>query len=157
MSTSGVQGSRPLTDRLLAAYLSTEVVDLRGAVWSGSGALALDRDVWVITAENPWSEPQEAADNAAAMVSLEQTLRAAGHQPERLVGRAPDRSWSEDCFAVDAAADGRVDSHAVLADEVLAWGRALGQHAVFLLSATTHAVIRCATGETLAQRPRVLP
>jgi hypothetical protein len=152
MSTFDDQGSRPLTDRLLAAYLSTEVVDSLGVVWSGSGARALDREVWVITAENPWSEPQDAADNAAAMVSLEQTLRAAGHEPERLVGRAPDHSWSEDCFAVDAAADG-----GAAADDVLAWGRALGQHAVFLLTPAMHAVIRCATGETLVQRPRVLP
>lgn len=134
---------RPLDVDLLAAYLSTEVVTAEGTVWSGRGAVPLDHDVWVVTAENPFSEKQDDAVNAAAMAELAGTIRAAGHEPVVLVGRAPDRSWSEDCFGV--VADGAL---------VRAWGRDRGQHAVFLLTPGEHRVVSCWSGETLARRPR---
>ena len=72
---------RPIDLDLLAAYLSTEVVDADGAVWSGAGAIALDDEVWVVTAENPFSEKQDDAVNAAYRIQevaaeLRESLRA---------------------------------------------------------------------------------
>lgn len=142
-----------LSAELLAAYLMTEVVQDGGRVWSGAGAGPLEAPVWVITAENPWSERQDGEANEAAMADLEQTLVGAGLAPVRLVGRAPDGSWSEDCFAVAVGhpASGADAAH------VLGWGRDRGQHAVFLLTTERHTVVQCATGSELATRPRVLP
>jgi hypothetical protein len=137
---------RALEPDLLAAYVATEVVDAAGSSWSGAGAVGIAADTWVVTAENPFSEKQDAAVNAAAMAELEADIRAAGLEPVALVGRAPDHSWSEDCFGVRGA-DG---------ETVRAWGRARGQHAVFLLTADAHHVVSCWTGERLATRPRVL-
>ena len=138
---------RALAPDLLSAYLATEVVDLDGALWSGADAIDLAGDTWVVTAENPFSERRDAPLNAAAMADLEAEIRAAGHLPVALVGRAPDRSWSEDCFGIGAV-DGAT---------VRAWGRERGQHAVFLLTSAEHRVVSCWTGEVLAARPRVLP
>jgi hypothetical protein len=152
--------SRELSAELLAAYVDTEVVGPDGRIWSGAGAGALDHDVWVITAENPWSELQDDGTNAAAMARLETLIIDAGVAPVRLVGRAADHSWSEDCFAVAAyepsPAPDPSDNHAAGADAqlVLSWGRELGQHAVFLLTSDRHAVVECSSGRTLAHRPR---
>ena len=172
MSTFGTQGShaevpqpgvdarRELSAELLGAYVDTEVVGPDGRIWSGVGAGALDHDVWVITAENPWSELQDDDINAAAMARLEALIGDAGFDPVRLVGRAADHSWSEDCYAVAASEPTSVpaspDVRAAGADArlVLAWGRELGQHAVFLLTDDRHAVVECSSGRTLAHRPR---
>jgi hypothetical protein len=135
---------RPIDVGLLTAYVTTEVVDLEGAVWSGPGAIAIDADVWVVTAENPFSEKQDAVVNTAAMDALAGVIRAAGHDPVPMVGRAPDGSWSEDCFGVRGN----------VSEPVRAWGRAHGQHAVFRLTAHDHEVVSCWSGEVLASRPR---
>jgi hypothetical protein len=134
-----------LTTELLAAYLDTEVVAADGAIWSGLGALATLEDAWVITAENPFSELCEPAENAAANARLRAAIEAAGFATTALVGRAPDLSWSEDCLAVRGAS----------LEQVCAWGRAWDQHAVFLLSQGTHAVVSCWTHEELGRRERV--
>jgi hypothetical protein len=136
---------RPTAD-LLSAYLGTEVVDGDRVVWSGSGAVAGLEETWVITAENPFSELREPAENAAANQRLVATIEAAGFATTALVGRAPDLSWSEDCVAVRGA---------TLA-QVCTWGRAYDQHAVFLLTHVTHAVVSCWSGQELGRRPRVL-
>jgi hypothetical protein len=141
-----VRAPRALDPQLLSAYLGTEVVDGDEVVWSGAGAVALAADTWVITAENPFSEKQDREVNAAAMSELERTVQAAGHSCVHLVGRAPDRSWSEDCFGVTGV-DGAT---------VRAWGRDRGQHAVFLLTRDEHRVVSCWTGEVLAGRPRAV-
>jgi len=135
-----------LTPELLAAYLGTEVVDTAAVVWSGLGAVPGLEDAWVITAENPFSELRDPAENAAANVHLVERIEADGFVTTRLVGRAPDLSWSEDCVAVRGAS----------LQQVCAWGRAYDQHAVFLLSETTHAVVSCWSGQELGSRPRVL-
>jgi len=135
----------PLGDLLLAAYLSTEVVDDTGRVWSGAVAdVDIADPTWVITAENPFSRRQDPAANAAAMASLVSVIRADGFAPVELRGRAPDESWSEDCLAVVGPA----------VDRVCAWGRAYAQHAVFLLTPSTHAVVSCWTEQEVASRPR---
>lgn len=134
----------PIDLGLLAAYVATEVVDERGSVWSGAGAVPLEHDVWVVTAENPFSQKQDEAVNAAAMAGLRAEIVAAGLEPAVLVGRAPDLSWSEDCFGV----------RDVDPDRVRAWGRDRGQHAIFLLTAGEHHVVSCWSGEILASRPR---
>jgi hypothetical protein len=136
---------RPIDVELLTAYVATEVLDDDGAVWSGPDAAPVDGEVWVVTAENPFSELQDVAVNAAAMAELARTIRAAGHDPVVMVGRAPDLSWSEECFGV------RGD----VGDLVRAWGRERGQHAVFRLTADAHDVVSCWSGEVLATRPRV--
>ncbi|HET7899653.1 MAG TPA: DUF3293 domain-containing protein [Candidatus Nanopelagicales bacterium] len=135
---------RPIDVALLSAYLATEVVDAHGRAWSGASAIGLDRDVWVVTAENPFSEKQDDAANAAAMSDLAAEIRRAGHEPTALVGRAPDLSWSEECFGVDD-----VDPA-----DVRRWGRDRGQHAVFWLTVDEHRVVSCWSGEVLASRPR---
>jgi hypothetical protein len=135
-----------LTADLLTAYLGTEVVDGDGSIWSGSGAVAQLDGVWVITAENPFSELRESAENAAANERLVATIEAAGFATTALVGRAPDLSWSEDCVAVRGAT----------LEQVCAWGRAYDQHAVFLLTQDTHAVVSCWSGQELGSRPRVV-
>jgi hypothetical protein len=99
-----------------------------------------------VTAENPFSEKQDDAVNAAAMADLRAVVAASGHAPVALVGRAPDRSWSEDCFGISG-----VDPA-----QVRAWGRERGQHAVFLLTPEEHRVVSCWSGEVLAARPRTL-
>lgn len=129
---------------LLSAYVATEVVGTDGTVWSGPGAVALDGEVWVVTAENPFSEKQDAVVNEAAMAELEDVIRSAGHEPVAMVGRAPDRSWSEACFGV------RGD----VSDAVRAWGRERGQHAVFRLTSERHDVVSCWSGQVLAGRGR---
>lgn len=135
---------RPIDVGLLSAYVATEVLDADGAVWSGPGAVALTGEVWVVTAENPFSELQAVAVNAAAMAELASVIGASGHEPVAMVGRAPDLSWSEDCFGV----------HGDVGDLVRAWGRERGQHAVFRLTADRHDVVSCWSGEVLATRPR---
>jgi len=135
-----------LTADLLAAYLGTEVVDGRGVVWSGLAAVADLEDAWVITAENPFSELREPAENAAANERLVATIEADGFVTTPLVGRAPDLSWSEDCVAVRGAS----------LQQVCSWGRAYDQHAVFLLRSGTHAVVSCWSGQEIGRRPRVL-
>ena len=135
-----------LDDALLAAYVSTEVVDSEGGLWSGVGAdVDIVEPTWVITAENPFSLRRDDQANAEAMASLAATILGAGYRPVRLRGRAPDESWSEDCLAV-VGPD---------VDTVCAWGRAYDQHAVFLLTRATHAVIDCWTGQELVRRSRV--
>lgn len=137
---------RPIDVDLLTAYVATEVLDDGGTVWSGPGAVPVDGEVWVVTAENPFSELLDVAVNAAAMAELAGVIRAAGHDPVVMVGRAPDLSWSEDCFGV----------HGDVGDLVRAWGRERGQHAVFRLTAGAHDVVSCWSGEVLATRARVL-
>jgi len=63
-----------------------------------------------------------------------------------LVGRAPDLSWSEDCVAVRGAS----------LEQVCAWGRDFDQHAVFLLTEGTHAVVSCWSRAELGRRQRLL-
>jgi hypothetical protein len=135
-----------LSAELLAAYLGTEVVAQDGTVWSGLGALDRLEDAWVITAENPFSELREPADNAAANARLVDTIETAGFVTTALVGRAPDLSWSEDCVAVRGPS----------LEQICAWGRAFDQHAVFLLTEGTHAVVSCWSREELGSRERVL-
>ena len=135
-----------LTPELLAAYLGTEVVDSEAVVWSGLGAVPGLDDVWVITAENPFSELRDPAENEAANTHLVERIETDGFVTTALVGRAPDLSWSEDCVAVRGAT----------LRQVCAWGRAYDQHAVFLLSADAHAVVSCWSGQVLGSRPRVL-
>ncbi len=135
-----------LTAELLEAYLGTEVVAADGAVWSGPRAVVRLEDAWVITAENPFSERREPADNAAANARLVATIEAAGFATTALVGRAPDLSWSEDCVAVRGASR----------EQVCAWGREFDQHAVFLLTEGTHAVVSCWSREELGSRERLL-
>jgi hypothetical protein len=135
-----------LTEQLLAAYLGTEVVAVDGTLWSGSGAVSSLEDAWVITAENPFSELREPAANAAANARLVAAIEAAGFDTTPLVGRAPDLSWSEDCVAVRAASR----------EQVCGWGRAFDQHAVFLLTEGTHAVVSCWSLEELGRRERVV-
>jgi hypothetical protein len=135
-----------LTPELLAAYLGTEVVDSDAVVWSGPGAVPGLEEAWVITAENPFSELRDPVENAAANAHLVERIAADGFRTTPLVGRAPDLSWSEDCVAVRGAS----------LQQVCAWGRAYDQHAVFLLSADTHAVVSCWSGRELGSRPRVL-
>ena len=135
-----------LGSELLSAYLGTEVVDTHGLVWSGAGATEQLAAAWVITAENPFSELRDAAENAAANERLVATIEAAGLATVALVGRAPDLSCSEDCVAVRGAT----------LEQVCAWGRAYDQHAVFLLTQDTHAVVSCWGGQVLGSRPRVV-
>ena len=135
-----------VTPELLAAYLATEVVDDDGVVWSGVRAVERLEACWVITAENPFSEPRRPEENAAANDHLAASIRAAGFATTPLVGRAADGSWSEACYAVRGASCG----------QVLAWGRAHGQHAVFRLSDDVHEVVSCWHAGTLASRARVL-
>ena len=137
---------RPIDVGLLSAYVATEVLDADGAVWSGPGAVALTGEVWVVTAENPFSEKQDDAVNAAAMADLAAEIRAGGHEPVVMVGRAPDLSWSEDCFGVTGS----------VSDVVRGWGRERGQHAVFRLTSDEHHVVSCWSGEVLASRRRSL-
>jgi hypothetical protein len=61
------------------------------------------------------------------------------------VGRAPDLSWSENCIAVRGATW----------EQVGAWGREHGQHAVFVLTASTHTVVSCWGAGVLGSRERV--
>ena len=135
-----------LTPELLTAYLATEVVDDDGVVWSGVRAVERLEACWVITAENPFSEPRRPEENAAANHDLDASIRAAGFATTPLVGRAADGSWSEACYAVRGASSG----------QVRAWGRAHGQHAVFRLSDDAHEVVSCWGAGTLASRARVL-
>ena len=135
-----------VTPELLAAYLATEVVDDDGVVWSGVRAVERLEACWVITAENPFSELRDAAENAAANERLVATIEAAGLATVALVGRAPDLSWSEDCVAVRGAS----------LQQVCSWGRAYDQHAVFLLTGDRHEVVSCWGAGTLAGRARVL-
>ena len=135
-----------LTAELLVAYLGTEVVAPDGTVWSGVRAVASLDDAWVITAENPFSELREPVDNAAANARLVAAIEAAGFATTALVGRAPDLSWSEDCVAVRGPS----------LEQICAWGRAFDQHAVFLLTEGTHAVVSCWSREELGSRERVL-
>jgi hypothetical protein len=147
-ATPGVDLADPvlprLTPELLDAYLGTEVVDARGAVWSGAGAAVALDECWVITAENPFSELWEPAANARAMDRLVSGLEGAGLVTTPLVGRAPDLSWSEHCVAVRGAT----------LEAICAWGRDFDQHAVFLLTEESHAVVSCWTREELGRRPR---
>jgi hypothetical protein len=135
-----------LTAELLEAYLGTEVVAADGTVWSGLRAVEHLGDAWVITAENPFSERREPADNAAANARLVAAIETAGFVTTALVGRAPDLSWSEDCVAVRGAS----------LEQVCAWGRDYDQHAVFLLTEGTHRVVSCWSREELGSRERVL-
>jgi hypothetical protein len=135
-----------LTPELLAAYLATEVVEDDGVVWSGVRAVERLEACWVITAENPFSEPRRPEQNAAANDHLAASIRAAGFATTPLVGRAADGSWSEACYAVRGASSG----------QVRAWGRAHGQHAVFRLTDEAHEVVSCWGAGTLASRARVL-
>lgn len=135
----------PIDVDLLAAYVATEVVDADGRVWSGAGAEDLVEETWVVTAENPFSQRQDEPVNAAAMAGLHDEIVASGLAPVALVGRASDLSWSESCFGVVGASS----------DQVRAWGRERGQHAVFLLTPDEHRVVSCWSGEVLAARRRV--
>jgi len=147
---SGETGGDPvlpaLTPQLLAAYLATEVVDGTGVVWSGVDALDLLEACWVITADNPFSEVRDAAQNAAANERLVASIRAAGFVTTPLVGRARDESWSEACVAVRGPSD----------EQIRAWGREHRQHAVFRLTGDRHDVVSCWGAGTLAARARVL-
>ena len=135
-----------LTPELLAAYLATEVVDGNGLVWSGVDALDRLETCWVITADNPFSVAREAAENDAANEQLVASIRAAGFVTTPLVGRATDGTWAEACVAV------RGPSY----EQMCAWGREHGQHAVFLLTGDRHDVVSCWGAGTLAGRARVL-
>jgi len=135
-----------LTPELLAAYLATEVVDEVGVVWSGVDALDRLDTCWVITAENPFSVARDAAENVAANERLVASIRAAGFRTTPLVGRATDGTWSELCVAV------RGPSY----EQICAWGREHGQHAVFLLTGDRHEVVSCWGAGTLAGRARVV-
>jgi len=86
------------------------------------------------------------AQLSEANARLVATIGTAGFVTTALVGRAPDLSWSEDCIAVRGAS---------LA-QICAWGRAFDQHAVFLLTEGTHAVVSCWSREVLGSRERVL-
>jgi len=147
---SGETGGDPvlpaLTQELLAAYLATEVVDENGVVWSGATALDRLETCWVITADNPFSEVRDSAENVAANERLVASIRAAGFVTTPLVGRATDDSWSEACVAV------RGPSY----EQICAWGREHGQHAVFLLTDEVHEVVSCWGAGTLAARGRVV-
>ena len=150
VGTSGEIGGDPvlppLTQDLLAAYLATEVVDGVGVVWSGVDALDRLDTCWVITAENPFSVARDAVENVAANEQLVASIRAAGFRTTPLVGRATDGTWSELCVAV------RGPSY----QQICAWGREHGQHAVFLLTGDRHDVVSCWGAGTLAGRARVL-
>jgi len=136
----------PLTPELLAAYLATEVVDGNGLVWSGVDALDRLETCWVITADNPFSDVRDDAENVAANEQLVASISAAGFVTTPLVGRATDGTWSEACVAV------RGPSY----EQICAWGREHGQHAVFLLTGDRHDVVSCWGAGTLATRARVL-
>ena len=76
----------------------------------------------VITAWNPYSQVLDAPDNEARNAALARDLQAAGLAHRDAVGRSPDGTWREQCFAVlDAAEDvvldlaERHDQHAVYA------------------------------------------
>ena len=101
-----------------AAYLETVVtVDGRPA----TEVLAEWRPYWVVTAWNPFSEPQTPADNAGSHAELVARLEAAGLTWLPAVGSSPDGQWSEESVAVPG-----IDREAARS-----LGRAFDQHAVF--------------------------
>ena len=89
---------------------------------------------WVLTANNPGSEPLDDAENAKRHQMLSNQLRLDGHRSYPAVGTSPDGSWSEESVAVPG-----LDQAAALA-----YGRRFGQHAVFEVTADELWVHGCA-------------
>ena len=108
----------PGDDDLRAAYLETVVT-----VGSRSAVEVLDErgPFWVVTAWNPFSEPETPEANAGRHAELVARLEADGLGWLPAVGSSSDGQWAEESVAVAG-----IDRAAVRA-----LGRAFDQHAVF--------------------------
>lgn len=146
----------PAADRitppeLLRAYVTTHCVLVRDGVRSllaGPGPDLLPAEpLFVITAENPDSQPLPEGENAARNAELETELRARGWTVWAALGEAADGSWAESGFAVAGAAR----------DAVVAVGERFGQRAVFELDHASQRVVGCLGvehGVVLGERSR---
>jgi hypothetical protein len=98
----------------------------------------------VITAQHPFSQPQDAETNRKNNGALREALLAAGAVV--VPARAGAADWWEDSFWVEG-----IDR-----DQAVALGRRFEQHAVFEIAEGRVRVIGCTTGEVLADDPLVV-
>lgn len=113
-------------DQLRAYARAVYEVELDGD-WIEASVLGLAGNPWpaaLISACNPFSQRLPEAENAMRQQQLQQQIEAGGWRCWPARGRATDSSWVEPGFLVLAP----------LA-QVDAWGRAFGQHAVWVQSA----------------------
>jgi hypothetical protein len=76
-----------------------------------------------LTAANPRSKPQTAAQNASALSALDQLVAAAGYPWRAGEGREPDGSWAEPSRLVIG----------IYRDNAEALGRLFGQNAIVFM------------------------
>lgn len=100
--------------------------------------------VHVLTAWNPSSIVRPKAANDAANKELEALLRKRGLDTERVIGRADDRSWSEESLLVAGMSR----------SEAAELGCRFGQLAIFELDAEEMRVVRASDGHVVERAPR---
>lgn len=117
------------------AYLRTEVsVALHTGKEVAAGAAARELGtLWVVTAENPFSDKLSEADNRARRSALESQLDEQVSPYLKAVGRSPDGTWQEHSVAL-------LDSGGRRARAI---GREFGQNAVFEITPERLAVHGC--------------
>lgn len=137
---------------LMTAYsetvISIQIDDLNSLIIRGSNSktIAADfqdsfgeniQDLWVITAENPYSEQLSPDENFLRQQSLLTELSERGIDVLDALCSSPDGSWSELSFAVPVNTELVKQTHELIHQ----LARDFGQNAVFKISPTVLSVI----------------
>ena len=114
-----------ISDRLLAAYLETDIRVRGDSEW--------EEDFHVITAFNPLSEWRSQEENKVANRELKAALVEEGRIYRPAVNRSPEGRWVEPGFAVER----------LTREEAREMGRRFGQYAVFEIGKNELRVVAC--------------
>ena len=155
-----------IPSELLTSYsetvISIQLDDLHSLVIKGSNvetdsASFLDsfsadtQELWVITADNPYSELLATEENLQRQRSLHTALTEKGIDVLEALCSSPDGSWSEFSFAVPAEKENALK----IQDDIHELARSFGQNAVFKITPSILSVIST-LGETRNEKTEVL-
>lgn len=151
-----------LVDAYSETIISIQIDDLHSLVIRGSN-LETDsasfqdsfgahiQEVWIITADNPYSELLSTEENLQRQRSLHTALSEKGIDVLEALCCSPDGSWSEFSFAIPA----EIENVIKVQDAVHELSRSFGQNAVFKITPSTLSVIST-LGETRNKETEVL-
>lgn len=101
-------------------------------------------ELWVITAENPFSQQLSDEDNFQRQQSLFNELSEKGIEVFEALCSSPDGSWSENSFAIPSEVDNALNNQEVIYEQA----QSFGQNAVFKITSSNLRVISTLSGDS---------